>query len=143
MNSNSKMIFSDNLKMLMKSKGISRKQLSSDIGVKYTTLTDWINGKTYPRIDKIDLLAEYFGISKSELIERGLVNNEYLSQNSRTNDLAVFIEQNIDDMTFNGKLLDYNEKIKLKLILMLVFNNSYTDLELDQMLSIITNKQRK
>lgn len=143
MNSNSKMIFSDNLKKLMKSKGISRKQLSIDIGVKYTTLTDWINGKTYPRIDKIDLLAEYFGISKSELIERGLGNNEYFSQNSRTNDLAVFIEQNFDDMTFNGKLLDYNEKIKLKLILMWVFNNSYTDLELDQMLSIITNKQRK
>lgn len=39
------------------------------LGVKYTTLTDWVNGKTYPRIDKIELMANYFGIKKSDLVE--------------------------------------------------------------------------
>ena len=35
------------------------------LGVKYTTFTDWVKGNSYPRIDKIELMANYFGISKS------------------------------------------------------------------------------
>jgi Helix-turn-helix. len=48
----------------MDSRGIDRKRLSEDLDVSYTTLTDWIKGKTYPRIDKIELMARYFGIYK-------------------------------------------------------------------------------
>ena len=33
------------------------------------TFSDWINAKTYPRIDKIELLANYFGVLKSDLVE--------------------------------------------------------------------------
>ena len=32
-------------------------------------MTDWVNGKKYPRIDRIEKLAIYFGVSKSDLIE--------------------------------------------------------------------------
>ena len=32
-------------------------------------LTDWINGRTYPRIDKIEKMAQYFGVQKSDLVE--------------------------------------------------------------------------
>ena len=39
------------------------------MGFKYTTFTDWYNGNKYPRIDKIELLANYFGVLKSDLIE--------------------------------------------------------------------------
>lgn len=39
------------------------------LGVKYTTFTDWVKGNVYPRIDKIELMANYFGIEKSDLIE--------------------------------------------------------------------------
>ena len=39
------------------------------LGVKYTTFTDWVKGNTYPRIDKIELMANYFGIEKSDLVE--------------------------------------------------------------------------
>ena len=39
------------------------------LGVKYTTFTDWVKGNSYPRIDKIELMANYFGISKSDLVE--------------------------------------------------------------------------
>ena len=47
----------------------TRNELCEALGVKYTTLTDWVNGKTYPRIDKIQLMANYFGIEKSDLVE--------------------------------------------------------------------------
>ena len=37
--------------------------------LKYTTVRDWLKGITYPRIGKIELLANYFNINKSDLIE--------------------------------------------------------------------------
>ena len=53
----------------MKENNIDRKKLSNDLKVKYTTLSDWINAKTYPRIDKIELLADYFNVTKADLVE--------------------------------------------------------------------------
>ncbi len=42
------------------------------------TFSDWVNAKTYPRIDKIELMANYFGISKSDLVEdRSRSSKEY------------------------------------------------------------------
>lgn len=49
--------------------GITRKDFAKAIGVPYSSLTDWINGKSYPRIDKIEMMARYFGVQKSDLVE--------------------------------------------------------------------------
>lgn len=49
--------------------GITRKDFAKAIGVPYSSLTDWINGKSYPRIDKIEIMARYFGVQKSDLVE--------------------------------------------------------------------------
>ena len=65
-----KEIFSINLKRLMDKKGISRQDLSKVLGVSYFTISDWVNGKKYPRMDKVEMLADYFGVLKSELIEK-------------------------------------------------------------------------
>lgn len=74
-----KEIFSINLKRLMEQKGISRQDLSKILGVSYFTISDWVNGKKYPRMDKVEKLATYFGILKSDLIEdKGM--NETLPQ---------------------------------------------------------------
>ena len=64
-----KEIFSRNLRTLMQRSGKDRNQVCEDLGFKYTTFTDWYNGNKYPRIDKIELLANYFGVLKSDLIE--------------------------------------------------------------------------
>ncbi|HEM5312171.1 TPA: helix-turn-helix domain-containing protein [Streptococcus suis] len=64
-----KEVMSKNLKYYMDKKRVDRNQLCSDLDLKYMTVSDWINAKTYPRIDKIELLANYFGINKSDLIE--------------------------------------------------------------------------
>ncbi|MCC4038595.1 XRE family transcriptional regulator [Staphylococcus pseudintermedius] len=64
-----KEVMSKNIRRLMKENNVDRKQLSIDLKVKYTTLSDWINAKTYPRIDKIELLANYFNVNKSDLVE--------------------------------------------------------------------------
>jgi transcriptional regulator with XRE-family HTH domain len=49
--------------------GITRKDFAKAISVPYSSLTDWINGKSYPRIDKIEMMARYFGVQKSDLVE--------------------------------------------------------------------------
>ena len=72
-----KKIFAENLQRYMDTKGIDRNGLSDAINVPYTTVTDWLKGKTYPRIDKIELMARYFGISKSDLIEDHSEQSEY------------------------------------------------------------------
>lgn len=64
-----KSIFANNLRYYMCIKGVSNTQLCADLGFKYTTFMDWINGKTYPRMGKVELLANYFGCEKSDLIE--------------------------------------------------------------------------
>lgn len=47
----------------------SRSEVCKDLGFAYSTFTEWANGRTYPRIDKIEMMANYFGIEKSDLIE--------------------------------------------------------------------------
>lgn len=64
-----KEIMARNIKRLMSLKGKDRNDICKDLGFKYTTFTDWINANTYPRIDKIELMANYFGVSKAELVE--------------------------------------------------------------------------
>lgn len=64
-----KNVFATNLKRYMALKGKSRKDLASDLKISYYTVTDWVNGKKYPRMDKVEKLADYFGILKSDLIE--------------------------------------------------------------------------
>lgn len=64
-----KEIFARNLQYYMDLHKKSRRDVSHALGVSYYTFTDWIKGKKYPRMDKVELLADYFGIQKSDLIE--------------------------------------------------------------------------
>lgn len=64
-----KNIFATNLQRYMDLNRKSRKDISEALGISYYTVTDWVKGKKYPRMDKVEMLASYFGILKSDLIE--------------------------------------------------------------------------
>ena len=64
-----KNVFASNLKRYMEVTGKSRNDISEALGISYFTVSDWVNGKKYPRMDKVEMLANYFGIQKSDLIE--------------------------------------------------------------------------
>lgn len=64
-----KEIMAKNIKRYMNELNIERKDLATSIGVAYTTLSDWVNAKKYPRIDKIEAMANLFGVLKSDLVE--------------------------------------------------------------------------
>lgn len=65
-----KEIFARNLKHYMDLSNKDRNAVCEVLDIPYTTLSDWLNAKKYPRIDKIEMLANYFNIEKSDLIER-------------------------------------------------------------------------
>lgn len=64
-----KEVFSKNLQKYMALNGKSRKEVCQALGYSYFTFSDWVNGKKMPRMDKVEQLANYFGIKKSDLIE--------------------------------------------------------------------------
>lgn len=68
-NLGNKEIMAKNIQYYMNLNKKSRNDICEALGIKYTTFTDWVNGNSYPRIDKIELMANYFGIKKSDLVE--------------------------------------------------------------------------
>lgn len=72
-------IFSRNLKRYLENSGKTQKEVAAEIGVSTGTFCDWIKGRAYPRMDKLQLLAEYFGIQKSDLVEDVNVGKETIS----------------------------------------------------------------
>ena len=65
-----KAVMAANLRRLMEKAGKDRNTLCRDLNLKYSTVSEWLNATAYPRIDKIELLANYFGVQKSDLVEK-------------------------------------------------------------------------
>lgn len=64
-------IFAKNLKFFVIRSGRTQSQCAADLGVSKGTFSDWVSGRSHPRMDRVQQIAEYFGISKSELLENG------------------------------------------------------------------------
>ena len=96
-NVNNKNVFASNLKRYMEISGKTRREVSEALGVSYYTLTDWVNGKKYPRMDKVEKLANYFGVLKSDLIEEKTVEH---SEMQKKNDILsdIVIRMQTDDV---------------------------------------------
>lgn len=75
-NLGNKAIMAKNIQYYMTLHQKDRNDMCKALGVKYTTFTDWVKGNSYPRIDKIELMANYFGINKSDLVEEhGIISS--------------------------------------------------------------------
>ena len=64
-----KQIFSKNLRYYMSLNNKEQIDLINDLGLNKSAVSTWCNGTRLPRMDKVNLLAEYLGISRSDLIE--------------------------------------------------------------------------
>ena len=75
-----KQVLAYNLNNLMKSRGIDRNDLCEALNLKYSTVSEWLSANKYPRIDKIELLANYFKVQKSALIEENVEHQTLYAQ---------------------------------------------------------------
>lgn len=66
----SNQVMADNIKYFLHKNARTRHQMADDLDISYSTISSWLQGKAYPRIDKIEMMANYFGISKADLVER-------------------------------------------------------------------------
>ena len=68
-NHNPKEILSNNLNELISKKRKSQADVIRDLGIPEATIRSWFNGEKYPRIDKIQMLADYFNVPRSRITE--------------------------------------------------------------------------
>lgn len=64
-----KKIFSKNLRYYMSLNNKNQIDLMTDLSLSSSTVSNWCTGLKLPRMDKVQLLADYFGINKSDLLE--------------------------------------------------------------------------
>lgn len=82
----SKRVFALNLQRYIAEAGKTQKEIADAIGVSAPTFNEWVSGKKFPRIDKIQRLADYFGVLKSDLIEEKMTEEK-----EKDNDLLADI----------------------------------------------------
>ena len=96
----SKEVFAKNLRYYMESRGKSQKELAEIVGVSAPTVNDWLKAKKYPRIDKIEIMSNYFGILKSDLIEEKTEEHrEMQKKNDIISDVVIRMQT---DETFSA-----------------------------------------
>lgn len=67
MSDNAKMVFADNLKSYLNAKGLTQLDLANYMGCSSSTVSDWCNGRKYPRVDKMQRMADWLGVRMSDL----------------------------------------------------------------------------
>jgi len=83
-NIGNKEVMAKNLRYYVEKSGKTQKEMSEIIGVPTSTFNNWMKGLKYPRIDKIELLANYFGILKSDLIEEKTDDHKAMQKKNDT-----------------------------------------------------------
>lgn len=78
---NNKEVFSKNLYKQLELHDITRAELARKLGYPETTVSNWANAVSYPRIDKIQEMADFFGIMKSDLTEKKSTEEHPLPSN--------------------------------------------------------------
>mgnify|MGYP003289618437 CR=1 FL=1 len=64
-----KQVFVDNLRYYLNAKGVSQKDVAEALGTSQGTISDWLKMRTFPRMDRLQALAEFFGVEMSDLVE--------------------------------------------------------------------------
>ena len=89
-------IFARNLSRYMELCNKKQADIINDLGINKSAVSTWINGTRMPRMDKVQALADYFGINKSDLLEdKGTQeedNSYYIDEDAK--ELAQFLFKN-------------------------------------------------
>lgn len=66
-NSRARTVFVESLRAAMQARGLEQSDLVDRLNVTASTVSDWTNGKKYPRVDAMQRLADALGVSMSFL----------------------------------------------------------------------------
>lgn len=92
-----KNILSRNLKNLLERKGKTQTDMAKDLNLKESTVSSWVNAVKYPRRDKIELLADYFGVMPSDITEDKSTQQDTIAAHFDKEDLTDEEKQEVQD----------------------------------------------
>ena len=73
-----KLAFARNLKELMENSSSTQEDIAKICGVSQQTVSDWLTGKKYPRMDKVQAILDHYDIPMIALVNDGKeTNNQY------------------------------------------------------------------
>ncbi len=85
-------VFSKNLKKQLALHDKQPVDLVNDLHIPFSTVSNWVNGAKFPRMGKVELLAGYLGIEKSDLIEEKSNNESTYTYKLSSDELEIIIE---------------------------------------------------
>lgn len=106
-------IFSDNLKYYLKLNNKTQLDLANAIGVSNTTINNYVKGYNAPRMDKVDKICKYLGVSRSDLIEERIKDKTQKSQNQDISAMVDDLMNNLNStqtLMFKGEPMDETTK---------------------------------
>lgn len=108
-----KEVMAKNIRRHLNKLGLNVKDFASEMDFKYSTVLDWVNAKTYPRIDKIELMANYFKVEKADLIEEYGSRKNVLSSKINFDQRQAILLSNYNKLNDNrkDKLVRISEKL--------------------------------
>lgn len=101
-------IFVKKLNYYMELNNKNQMDLMKDLSLSSSTVSNWCTGQKLPRMGKIQMLADYFGINKSDLIEDKDESEESYYFNEDARELAEFMFKNPEYKV----LFDASRKVK-------------------------------
>jgi repressor LexA len=110
---NIKKTVGENIKRLRQHKNITGLELAEAMSISQSTVSDWENGKKLPRAGTIERLAEYFDVSKSDILsDMSETDRAGLPDARDIIDLAALLQSPIR-VVLGEKLLTSSEKLLL------------------------------
>ena len=119
-NLGNKEVMARNLKYYIEKSGKDRRTLAEIWGFPYSTVTEWINGRKYPRIDRIEIMADYFGILKSDLIEdKPKEHREMQKKNDILSDIVLKMNEDAEllEIAHALSMLGFEQREAVKSVL--------------------------
>ena len=115
MTENSRQIMANNIKKYMDQNHVIAADVCKACGIKQNTFSDWINGKTYPRIEKIEKMAAFFHCEVADLVGfAGVIDIAVKDPNAQAKRLMAYYRRicKLSDKKLNelDTFIDYLEK---------------------------------
>lgn len=95
-------IFSDNLKYYLKLNNKTQLDLANAIGVSNTTINNYVKGYNAPRMDKVDKICKYLGVSRSDLMEERIKDK---IRNTENQDISIMVDDLMNNLNSTQTLM--------------------------------------
>lgn len=114
-----RIIFARNLNKYMEICNKKQADIINDLGINKSAISTWINGTRMPRMDKVQALADYFGVNKSDLLEEkdsnGLSSSDHKDIAKSLDEMMEQLESGDDSpLMYNGQELSETSKALLR-----------------------------